>query len=76
MSRRRRDRADAQARVRSHRLWAGPVVLAVLTVAGLASALVGDGWWDAVSWVALGIPMAAALWFGVRRSRSGRPRHD
>ena len=33
-----------------------PLLVAVLSVVGLVSALVGDGWWDTMSWTALGIP--------------------
>ena len=41
--------------VRVIRLWGGPLAMAVLTVIGLLSALLGDGFWDALSAVALGI---------------------
>lgn len=34
-----------------------PLLLAALGVIGLLSALVGDGIWDGVSWVCLGIPV-------------------
>ncbi|WP_373987049.1 hypothetical protein [Duganella sp. BuS-21] len=54
------------------RMWAAPIVLAVLTLVGLISALVGDGVWDHVSAFALGVPVALCLWFGVRR----RTRND
>lgn len=50
-------------------IWFAPVALAVLTVAGLLSALLGDGIWDALSWAALGAPVAACLWFGLRSPR-------
>ena len=48
-------------------LWGGPIVMAVLSGVGLLSALLGDGAWDWVSWLALGIPTAACLWYGLRR---------
>ena len=48
------------------RMWAAPVALAVLTLIGLVSALVGDGVWDHVSAVALGVPVLLCLWFGLR----------
>jgi len=36
----------------------GPViVIALITLYGLLSALLGDGLWDALSWVALSIPL-------------------
>jgi hypothetical protein len=43
-------------------IFAAPLVIAVLSTVGLISALVGDGWWDAVSWAALGLPVL--LYFG------------
>ncbi len=56
------------------RIWKAPIALAVLTAAGLVSALVGDGVWDAASWVALATPLAACLWFGFfRRARTSGP---
>ncbi len=37
-------------------------VIAGLTLFGLLSALFGDGVWDELSWVALGIPLAVIVW--------------
>ena len=45
-------------------IFAVPLALAVLTAVGLVSALVGDGIWDAASWLMLGVPAAVSLWFG------------
>ena len=42
------------------RLWGWPIVLGVLTAFGLISALVGDGAYDAMSWIGLGVPLAVA----------------
>jgi ACR3 family arsenite efflux pump ArsB len=39
-----------------------PVLLGVLTAAGLVVGLLGDGWWDAVAVAGLGIPVAVGLW--------------
>lgn len=39
-----------------------PVAIGVLCAAGLFSALLGDGLWDAVSWLGLGIPSVLAVW--------------
>lgn len=50
-------------------LWGMPVLLGVLTVIGLVSALLGDGVWDVVSAFALGAPVLAAAWYGLRRQR-------
>ena len=49
------------------RLWGAPILFAVLTTIGLISALVGDGVWDYLSAVALGIPVLACAYFGWRR---------
>ncbi|MES1161988.1 MAG: hypothetical protein ABUL50_02865, partial [Rhizobacter sp.] len=46
--------------------WGWPVVLALMTAVGMLSALLGDGAWDAASWVALGIPTGVCVWFGWR----------
>jgi len=49
------------------RMWGAPILLAVLTAIGLISALLGDGVWDYVSAVALGVPTIACAWYGLRR---------
>jgi hypothetical protein len=36
-----------------------PLLLSAATTVGLVAALVGDGVWDALSWVALALPVAA-----------------
>ncbi|QOZ23580.1 hypothetical protein [Bradyrhizobium sp. CCBAU 51753] len=55
----------------SHRslaqIFAAPLVIAILSTVGLISALVGDGLWDAISWVALGLPALLYLLFIWRR---------
>lgn len=43
------------------RIFAIPAVIAVLSLVGLVSALTGDGWRDALSWVSLGAPVAAVF---------------
>lgn len=48
------------------KLWGMPILLAVLTVIGLLSALLGDGIWDIVSAFALGIPVVTGLWYSLR----------
>jgi hypothetical protein len=52
------------------KLWGMPILLGLLTMLGLASALLGDGIWDIVSAFALGTPVLAALWYGLRGWRS------
>jgi hypothetical protein len=48
------------------KIWRWPLALGVLSVAGLISALLGDGLWDTLSWFTLGAPVAAVA-FHVRR---------
>ncbi|WP_342724243.1 hypothetical protein AAFG07_35055 [Bradyrhizobium sp. B097] len=48
-------------------IFAAPLVIAIVSTVGLISALVGDGWWDTVSWVALGLPVLLYLLFIWRR---------
>ena len=46
-----------------------PLFIAVVSVVGLSSALLGDGMWDALSWLALTVPVALAAMHW-RRSRA------
>jgi hypothetical protein len=39
------------------RLWGMPLLIAVISLGGLLSALVGDGIWDVLSWAALALPL-------------------
>jgi hypothetical protein len=49
-----------------------PLLIALATAIGLTSALLGDGGWDAVSWIALAIPLTIVA----RAIRTKpRPRH-
>ncbi|MCU0074093.1 hypothetical protein N8H71_21075 [Pseudomonas koreensis] len=43
------------------KVFSTPLVIALLSAAGLFAALLGDGIWDGLSWVGLGIPAAIAL---------------
>lgn len=53
-------------------LWGWPALLAVSTIAGLASALLGTGGlWRWAAWTGLALPLLVA---GARLLRSGRPR--
>ncbi|HEX7890272.1 MAG TPA: hypothetical protein VF522_13005 [Ramlibacter sp.] len=56
------------------RLWGWPLLLAVLTTSGLASALFSDGWGDAWSWFALGAPVAVIAWCWLRPRRPFKAR--
>jgi hypothetical protein len=46
-----------------------PLVLGVLSTVGLISALVGDGIWDGLSWIALGIPILLCAYFFLKPRR-------
>jgi hypothetical protein len=48
-----------------------PLLTGVVCAAGLGLALVGDGIWDGLSWLALSLPVALALFYW---RRAGRPR--
>lgn len=50
----------------AYQVWSRPVLLGLLSGVGLVSALLGDGVWDTVSWVTLGIPVLISVWCGVR----------
>lgn len=45
------------------RVWAVPAGLAGSSLLGLAAALVADGIWDALSWLALGAPLLVIAWY-------------
>jgi hypothetical protein len=46
-----------------------PLLIGVISTIGLASALLGNGLWDGLSWVALGVPVALTIFYWVRRAR-------
>lgn len=52
------------------RLWRVPVVLGVLTAAGLVAALLADGGVDVLSALALAAPLVTAAWCIGRRGGS------
>lgn len=50
------------------RVWTWPIVMAVLTLFGLLASLLGaEGPWWWASWIALSIPLLAALRFWLLR---------
>ena len=55
------------------RLWGAPIVLGVVSAVGLVAAPLGDGAYDAVSWLGLGLPVAVSLWFGWGRRAKASP---
>ncbi|WP_244487234.1 hypothetical protein [Afipia sp. Root123D2] len=50
-------------------IFAAPAVIGGLSVVGLISALVGDGVWDGLSWLTLGVPVALCAFFTLRPRR-------
>ena len=50
-------------------LWGWPIAFGLLSATGLLSALFSDGWGDAWSWLALGLPVLAMVWFSWRPRR-------
>lgn len=50
-------------------VWTWPLLVGVGSSAGLVAALVGDGVWDALSWLLLGVPVAISVWAWRRRAR-------
>jgi hypothetical protein len=61
---------------RSRSLWAvfaAPLVISVLSLAGLVSALAGDGLADWLSWATLAVPVLAVAWAMRRRRTRSRP---
>jgi hypothetical protein len=55
---------------RFRRLWGMPLLLALCTIIGLISALVGDGIWDVLSWFLLSAPLVAAIFLGCSTPKS------
>ena len=54
-------------------IWGAPIALAILTAIGLVAALLGDGVWDYLSALTLGIPALLGAWYCLRR-RPAPPR--
>jgi hypothetical protein len=48
------------------KLWGMPILLGAMTAVGLVAGLLGDGWWDAVSVVGLGVPVFVGAWHMLR----------
>ncbi|GAB4012592.1 hypothetical protein GCM10028808_29160 [Spirosoma migulaei] len=46
--------------------WTIPILLGISSLVGLISALVGDGSWDALSWLTLGIPLLVIARFVIK----------
>ena len=48
------------------RIFLVPGIIALVVAFGLISALLGDGVWDAASWIALGVPLVTVAVFMLR----------
>jgi hypothetical protein len=62
---------DQAVRRTATQIFAVPLVVAAISLVGLLSALIGDDWWDAVSWLTLGIPITLYLIFYYWRRAAG-----
>jgi hypothetical protein len=70
---------ESRRRRLAGRTYGVPVVLAALTLFGLLAALLGEGPWHVLSWLALSIPLVSIAWHvshrapdnGVMRLRNG-----
>lgn len=49
------------------KMWKRPIQIGIATTIGLLAALLGDGGWDLLSAVTLGVPVAVAAWLGLVR---------
>jgi hypothetical protein len=54
-------------------VWLWPMAVALLSLIGLITALIGDGAWDVASWMVLSPPLVIS---GMAWMRSRRRRHD
>jgi hypothetical protein len=50
-------------------VYGGPLLLGLLSVAGLLTALLSEGGGRYFSWIAVGAPVVIAAWFFARRRR-------
>ncbi len=48
-------------------IFAIPAIVAVLSLFGLVAALIGDGVWDVIGWMTLGVSIAVLAWALVAR---------
>jgi uncharacterized membrane protein len=57
------------------RTFRWPIVIGLVTAINLAAALLGDGAWDAISWLALAIPLLVIVGCIALRGRTHRGQH-
>ena len=46
-------------------IWLWPTLFGLISAAGLLAALIGDGWYDVISWLALGLVAVVCIWLGM-----------
>jgi hypothetical protein len=69
-----KDQAFARARRQSlGAIFLIPTIIAIVSCAGLISALVGDDIWDVLSWMTLSVPVAIATWYVLRKRKAAKP---
>ena len=52
-------------------IFTAPLAIGTISALGLTTALLGDGLWDWMSWIALSLPVAVAVaywWLGAQRA--------
>jgi hypothetical protein len=59
--------SSRRGRFSLRQVFAAPLAIAILSIVGLISALVGDDIWDVLSWLTLAIPVAVILYCWLRR---------
>ena len=52
------------------KVWGLPIIIGILSAIGLVSALTGDGFYDLLSWLTLGIPVVLAVWYLVKPKKN------
>ncbi|NEW86833.1 hypothetical protein DU475_06080 [Rhodopseudomonas sp. WA056] len=55
-------------------IFAAPLAIGVITALGLTTALLGDGLWDWISWIALALPVAVAVVYWQIGPKRAEPR--
>jgi hypothetical protein len=53
------------------KVWGIPVVIGILSAIGLISALAGDGFFDLLSWLSLGVPVFITIWHLIKTKYHG-----
>lgn len=54
------------------KVWGTPAIIGILSAIGLFSALTGDGFYDLISWLALGVPVVVTVWFLAKKKKTQR----